>query len=154
MKYLIAVFALAFIFNAKAEITGFVPFGHIPNQQEHSAAGYGAFPSDYETLIKSYMQMILKDPESARYTFSSPPKKGWNGSKGFGYIVCPLINAKNSYGGYGGNQLNYFMIQNGKVTDAMSLHDRSIDAVLASTINSLCTDKKYIAPDSTQEQPK
>ncbi|MFZ2541462.1 MAG: hypothetical protein WAW75_06760 [Gallionella sp.] len=154
MKYLIAVFALAFTFNAKAEITGFVPSGHMPNQQEFSTADYGAFPSDYKTLIKDYMQIILKDPESARYTFSSPPKKGWNGSEGFGYIVCPLINAKNSFGGYGGNQLNYFMIQNGKITNAKYLHDRSIDDVIASAINSLCTDKKYIAPDSTQEQPK
>ena len=36
----------------------------------------------------------------------------------FGYVVCAYINAKNSYGGYVGNRMSYFMIKNDRVIDA------------------------------------
>ena len=91
-----------------------------PTQEELASADYGQYPSDYEQIIKGYMQATLKDPDSARYQFLNPPKTGWNGfgGKKFGYIVCAYINAKNSYGGYVGNRMSYFMIKNGRVIDA------------------------------------
>ena len=91
-----------------------------PTQQELAAADYGSYPADFETIIKSYMQATLKDPESARYQFLNSPKSGWNGFGGvkYGYVVCVRINAKNSYGGYVGNRMSYFMIRNGRVIDA------------------------------------
>lgn len=91
-----------------------------PSQQELASADYGSYPSDYEQVIKSFMQSVLKDPESARYQFLNAPKPGWNalGSKKYGFVVCANINAKNSYGGYVGNRMSYFMIKNGRVIDA------------------------------------
>ncbi len=91
-----------------------------PTQQEMAAADYGSYPSDYEQVIRNYMQRILKDPESARYEFLNQPQKAWTsmGGKKYGYAVCTYINSKNSFGGYVGNRLNYFLIKNGQVIAA------------------------------------
>lgn len=88
-----------------------------PTPREFAVADYGSYPSDYEQIVKSYMQFVLKDPESARFQFLNSPKTGWNGFGGnkFGYVVCAYINAKNSFGGYVGNRMSYFMIKNGRV---------------------------------------
>ena len=91
-----------------------------PTLEELASADYGQYPSNYELIIKNYMQGTLKDPNSARYQFLNSPKSGWTnlGGKKFGYIVCVYINAKNSYGGYVGNRMSYFMIKNDRVIDA------------------------------------
>lgn len=91
-----------------------------PTQEEAMAADYGAYPDNYEGVIKNYMQTILKDPESAQYHFLNTPSKGWStlGGKKYGYRVCVSINAKNSFGGYIGNLTNYFMIKDGQVIDS------------------------------------
>ena len=91
-----------------------------PTQQEMSAADYGSYPTDYEQIIRSYMQRTLKDPESARYEFLNQPQTAWTsmGGKKYGYAVCAYINAKNSFGGYVGNRLSYFLIKNSQVIAA------------------------------------
>lgn len=88
-----------------------------PTQQEIESADYGPYPVEYEQIIKNYMQGILKDPSSATYQFLGSPRSGWNGMGGkkFGYMVCVNINAKNSFGGYTGNRMSYFMIHYGRV---------------------------------------
>ena len=90
-----------------------------PTQQELAAADYGTYPDNFEQIIKNHMTSILKDPDSARFQFLNNPKKGWNGlgGKKFGYVSCVNINAKNSYGGYVGSRMSYFMIRNGKIID-------------------------------------
>lgn len=37
--------------------------------------------------------------------------------KKFGYAVCANINARNSFGGYVGNRMSYFLIRDGRVID-------------------------------------
>lgn len=88
-----------------------------PSQQEVTAADYGNFPSDYEAIITKYMFIHLKDPASAQYQFLNKPTAAWRtlGGKKFGYALCAHINAKNSFGGYTGAKLYYFMIRNGVV---------------------------------------
>lgn len=88
-----------------------------PSQQEIESADYGPYPSDYENIIKQHMSNRLKDPYSAQYQFLGSPRSGWNsfGGMKFGYGVCAYINAKNSYGGYTGNKIHFFMINNGYV---------------------------------------
>ena len=73
------------------------------------------------------MARQLKDPYSAKYTFEEP-RKGMckdglllGGEKHYGYIVPVTINAKNSYGGYTGNELHYFFFSEGRFGDATSL---------------------------------
>ena len=91
-----------------------------PTEQELTNADYGSYPSDYEQLIRRHMQSVLKDPDSARYDFLNSPKSGWNvlGGKKFGYVVCANINAKNSFGGYVGTRMSYFMMRDGRTIDA------------------------------------
>jgi len=89
-----------------------------PSQEEIANADYGAYPTDYAEIIRSHMARRLKDPYSARYDFLNEPLPGWQGGLGgvvFGYRVCVLVNAKNSYGGYTGAKLYFFMIKDGRV---------------------------------------
>jgi hypothetical protein len=74
-----------------------------------STANFGSQPQNYEQAIKSYFEVILKDPDSAKYRFSAPVKA--YGNEGLiyggdvswlGWLVDVDVNAKNSYGGYTG----------------------------------------------------
>ncbi|WP_126358173.1 hypothetical protein [Cedecea lapagei] len=96
-----------------------------PTQVEVSNANYGSLPEDYQQQIKSYMYSSLKDPESARYTFDQP-FKGYSqdgslsqtsGGVIYGYVAGVQVNAKNSYGGYTGNQRYVFIFSNGVMYD-------------------------------------
>lgn len=91
-----------------------------PTAEQLANADYGQYPSDYEQTIKSYMSQRLKDPYSAQFQFLNQPKTAWNGIGGlkYGYAVCVLINAKNSFGGYTGSQLSYFMLRGSTVVDS------------------------------------
>jgi hypothetical protein len=104
-------------------LSAFILFGCAtpPTQQEIASADYGVYPKDYEEIIKSYMNGILKDPMSAQYTFLGAPQIAWTsfGGRKFGYGTCVRINAKNSFGGYTGNHLSYFLIRNGSVVTAL-----------------------------------
>jgi hypothetical protein len=83
-------------------------------------ADYGSYPGNFESVIKDYVAGQLKDPGSAQYQFLNAPKKGYWGLGGakYGYVVCARINAKNSFGGYTGAKMNYFMIRDGSIIDA------------------------------------
>lgn len=70
---------------------------------------YGAKPSVDEQSIESYMAGLLKDAESARYSFDEPVKAycqggALSGGKVLwsGWVIPFKVNAKNSYGGYVG----------------------------------------------------
>ncbi|GAB7562619.1 hypothetical protein LG202_06580 [Methylobacillus methanolivorans] len=91
-----------------------------PTLTEISNADYGTYPENYEDIVKNTLTYSLKDPDSAKINFQNSPKKFWIGSKSsrkFGYGVCALVNAKNSYGGYTGSEAWAFIIRNGVVVD-------------------------------------
>ena len=89
-----------------------------------AAADYGAYPDNYEALVKSHFHGILKDPYSAQYRFSKPykaylrsaPIAGGHPTI-YGYIVDTRINAKNSYGGYTGEKLYRVFIRDWAVVE-------------------------------------
>jgi hypothetical protein len=91
----------------------------LPNSQQAAAADYGAFPSEYEQIVKSYYDNTLKDPGSAQYRSVTAPQKYWLGDRftgaQYGYLVCATLNAKNSYGAYIGFQTDALLIRNGVV---------------------------------------
>ncbi|MFA5592067.1 MAG: hypothetical protein WC989_01995 [Micavibrio sp.] len=64
-----------------------------------------AYADSLENRAKIAVKSILKDPESARFGQISRCKKGF---------VLGEVNAKNSFGGYTGNQL--FVSNGGKYT--------------------------------------
>lgn len=92
-------------------------------------AYYAPLPKDYKQQMLSYLNRTLKDPESARYSdhtvrkiFITPIRYPYYSYKlsdkdvRYGQEVCMLVNAKNSYGGYAGNQLYWFFFEDGKLT--------------------------------------
>jgi hypothetical protein len=93
-----------------------------PSPSEMASADYGAYPDNYQEVVQNFMAATLKDPGSAQYNFIGGPMRAWNGLGGraYGYAVCVNINAKNSYGGYVGYHLNYFLIHDGRVVKSIS----------------------------------
>jgi hypothetical protein len=79
----------------------------------------GQPPADYQSDIETWFQGVLKDPDSARYTFVAGPvagkMMGTNEYK-YGWLYTVHVNAKNSYGGYTGQE-RYDLVLNsdGKV---------------------------------------
>lgn len=85
-----------------------------PSPEVMAKADYGAYPTTYRSIISSYMELILKDASSAKYRYIKEPSKSWSDNL-FGYSVCVHLNARNSFGGYTGFKLHYFMIKNNRV---------------------------------------
>ena len=88
-------------------------------------------------LYKS-VQQKLKDPDSARLTFV-PFIETSEGSLDY----CGYVNAKNSYGGYAGNQIfkATFLKVNGQVKGAVSLLDGS--SIGQQALRDECTERGY-----------
>jgi hypothetical protein len=89
---------------------------------------YGAFPSDYEKIVKNDLEPHLIDPESVRYRSISTPRKHWewwNSMRAYmyGYSVCVSYNAKNRMGGYTGFTTDVYFIRNGIVMLKMVEND-------------------------------
>jgi hypothetical protein len=93
-----------------------------PTQQEMNQMDYGPYPSDYKGAVERYLRNVLKDPDSARVEYVRGPGKQYQkmgplfgGGVTAGYGVCAWVNARNSYGGYTGAKLSWFMVKNGRV---------------------------------------
>ena len=99
-----------------------------PTPEQLVRADYGAYPTDYQDIIKRYMNDLLIDPYSARYEFLKGPTRSWHrilGDTKFGYAVCAGVNAKNRFGGYVGMKPYFFMLHNGVVVrhlDDVDIH--------------------------------
>ncbi|WP_424947039.1 hypothetical protein [Candidatus Spongiihabitans sp.] len=94
-----------------------------PTASEIANADYGAYPAEYERIVKGFLQRVLKDPSSAQLRKIKGPHSQWSsyfGAAKFGYAVCYGVNAKNSFGGYTGEKTHYFLIRNGSVVQHMS----------------------------------
>ena len=121
--------------------TGCAPGVKEMSHAEILMADYGVYPEDYQQAVKDYMNGILIDPGSARYSNWKGPSKG--GVKDsfagyvFGYRVCVDINAKNSFGGYTGNQRSFFIIKDGKV--AYRYGSKGSGTVGEQWVNNLCS---------------
>ena len=98
-----------------------------PTPQQLQTADYGSeiSASDAEVMVRSWFDEVLKDAESARYKFSTPTT-GWQkpdasvwGDTFFGYRVEVKVNARNSYGGYGGYEDWVFLIHDGRFVAIM-----------------------------------
>lgn len=91
----------------------------LPTPQQISTADYGQYPENYEAIVKSFYNMALKDPESARYGNISTPYRTYLGSRidetKYGWLTCASVNAKNSFGAYTGYSTDALLIKNGAV---------------------------------------
>lgn len=86
-----------------------------------ASTDYGAYPREYEAIVKAWYEDRLKDPGSAIYKRISAPRQEYmivnkdQKLAAYGYSVCATVNAKNSYGAYGGAETTWFMIRDGKI---------------------------------------
>ncbi|MEZ4814321.1 MAG: hypothetical protein R3A80_03830 [Bdellovibrionota bacterium] len=90
-------------------------------------------PTNYELTIKAELSKRLKDPESGQFKFGKCEKGKVffglvNGGTKFGYVVPVLLNAKNSFGGYTGFSLYYFLFRSGVYHWRLALPEDPIPA--------------------------
>jgi hypothetical protein len=64
--------------------------------QQREAIRATALPPDYREQIDADFVRTLKDPDSRKIVYQGNP---------YGSLVCGTVNARNSYGGYTGQQL-------------------------------------------------
>lgn len=82
---------------------------------------HGAYPDNYEEIVKKWYQVHLKDPDSAKYLSFSKPRKEHaitsidRHEAVYGYSTCATVNAKNSFGGYTGAKTTWFLIRDGQI---------------------------------------
>lgn len=101
---------------------------YTPSNTDIKQANYGVKPSQPEAAIRTYFTGTLKDPDSLRIQFVTEPKQDWflnpanfNTKFGYGWHVCAMVNAKNSYSGYVGARPYHFYFNGERiafVTDA------------------------------------
>lgn len=132
MKKLILMALTIFIFGCAA-----AP----PTSEQIATADYGSYPTNYENAIKSAFEKILKDPYSAHYSNWRGPSKAWripamSRFTYFGYRICVDVNAKNSFGGYVGNRMYYFLLKNGQIIDFDGGYE--FGTIGADQVNKLC----------------
>lgn len=124
------------LFIALLFLTGCVNIS-TPQEINQIENDVGIFPHDYEWIVSQYVQQRQNDPGSAQLLTMTKPKIGssLDGGERFGYVVCAKINVKNEYGRYTGYHTNYFLINNGKVVNALTVDSRDSDyiAKLAAT---------------------
>ena len=91
----------------------------LPNEQELQSLEYGPYPENYEAIVKTYYEMLLKDPSSVQYRSITRPYQSYYGNRlegvHHGYKTCVTLNAKNSYGAYVGFKTDVLLIRNGAV---------------------------------------
>jgi hypothetical protein len=96
-----------------------------PTQQEFADHGRDISQKELESLAIGWFNTHLKDPDSLRYG-CRPYKIGrlvgmGHGPTSVGYILDCVYNARNSFGGYGDNELLEFSIRDGLVLATNSL---------------------------------
>ena len=87
------------------------------------SADCGAYPSDYQTITKTWFERNLIDPDSMKITFEGVPYKGYCHAnrvpigEQFGYGEIVRVNSKNTFGGYTGSKTYVAFIRNGSAID-------------------------------------
>jgi hypothetical protein len=117
MKTVACLVALAFaIVPIASAQTGVMEVGADP-------ALHGAYPTNYQEIVTSWLQTVLIDPVSAQIEWVTAPKPGTmpeknHGKALFGYLVEFKLNSRNRFGAYTGMQKKTVLIHDGQVIKA------------------------------------
>lgn len=96
------------------------------------SADVGETPEDHKKIIEDAIRNILKDPDSAKFSELTPPRKEViveNNQFVYGYSSCVNVNAKNSYGGYAGKTLYWVFYRDNKVLRVKNTNDAYGDII-------------------------
>ena len=121
LRTLSSIFMLGALLAACAPMPRAAKQGWRPSPIQIRTADYGAYPSDYETIVKGWYLRNLKDPDSARFGRITRPlrehaiRNQFRKEAVYGYSVCARVNARNSFGGYTGFKTRWFLIRNGRI---------------------------------------
>ena len=103
-------------YRVTADNTADWPAGYVPPPREPPAifqtAEDGKRPANYRKVADARIASILKDPDSRKVRFGAMP---------YGGLVCGTVNAKNSYGGYVGDQPFYAVFDRSKELQTLML---------------------------------
>jgi hypothetical protein len=117
MRVRLALFIISLLITACAQST--------IKETDLKMADYGQSPPDYKERINKHWQSVLKDPSSLQVQSIGEPEKGaiytaiekphWYDAYSdvnfvpiYGYRVCTIYNAKNSFGAYTGFKAETF----------------------------------------------
>lgn len=98
-----------------------------PTGEQIANADYGAYPDNYEDIVRAFFQRTLKDPSSLQLQSIPAPTRGYlsfMGRVNYGYQLCVAYNAKNGFGGYVGYTTEYLLIHNGAIVQNIDKADR------------------------------
>ena len=111
-----------------------------PTQQELAGGRNAVSPPSKQAAQKAAMDHInnsLKDPYSAQYKFYNPVNSHHigDGIRQFGWFICGVVNAKNSYGGYTGDS---FFVAYFDPIDGTRVIDGAIESGDYQFVESMC----------------
>jgi hypothetical protein len=89
-----------------------------PAATDAGHADYGRYPPDYKALVQAWSRSNIKAPDGLQFGHVSKPRREWApGRTGtlYGWSVCAMITAPNSYGVYTGPQTFWFLIHDEQV---------------------------------------
>ena len=110
-----------------------------PNGVALSSSDYGTAPEDADALITTYLRDRLKDPYSAQVERVAGPSRMFVKSSllspaAYGWGMCFKVNAKNTFGAYGGFQLHAFIWRDGRVQRTFGGLGDALDATGAEDV--------------------
>lgn len=96
--------------------------------------------------VEARIRQLLKDPESARFEWKSAKWLGTEVSQEFlqnprMLWSCTRVNARNSYGGYGGPK--FYMVRISPQTSAILHLDSEDDQITGSFVRRMCSSHGY-----------
>ena len=119
MKY-ISISLLILVLTGCAKSLIPIPVSIVPekNNERFPSASYGEYPSDYQSILKKYLQNNLLNHEDAKVEFINKPNRlsvSQLARDTTGYRVCLSINSKNNKSIYTGYKTHLFIINNSEV---------------------------------------
>jgi len=82
-----------------------------------------SLPANYQQLIDAEFVATLKDPESRKIVYGRNP---------YGSLVCGTLNARNSYGGYTGQQpFHAYFTATGKLAELLIYSPSDVEGIRA-----------------------
>ena len=94
-----------------------------PSGRQLTLADAGPPPADVSEAVRTALRYRLKDFETARIEMAMQPRPvvfasttGMNAG-GAGWEICPMVNAKNSFGAYTGFKPIFILWKQGEVID-------------------------------------
>jgi hypothetical protein len=107
---------------AMLALLAFLPLADLAQSVPPISSSYGAYPSNYQEIVTTWLNSNLEDPKSVVIKWLGEPKPGeltvGKGQKVSGFLIDFSVNARNHFGTYTGPQKHTALIRDGQVVTA------------------------------------